>query len=284
MSMNQLKLMYITKEPEIAAIAENAGVDRIFVDMEYIGKHLRQGGMDTVQSRHTLTDVENMAKTLKKAELLVRCNPIHEASADYGSSAEEIDGIVERGGQIVMLPYFKTAKEVERFVRMVDGRAKTFPLVETREAAENIDEILQVDGIDEIYIGLNDMSLAYGYRFMFQLLANGTVDRLAEKFHQKGLVFGFGGIASLTGGMLPGSYVLKEHYRLGSKRVILSRSFCDTAKIGDREQIREIFESGIQGIRDLEYVCQNSPIDYAENHRIVQEKVEEILQVIRSKS
>ena len=281
--MDNLKLMYITKDPAISAIAQKAGVDRIFVDMEYIGKNLRQGGMDTVQSRHTLKDVKNIAASLQNAELLVRCNPIHDATADYTSSREEIDGIIENGGQIVMLPYFKTAKEVETFVRLVDGRAKTFPLVETREAAENIDEILQVDGIDEIYVGLNDMSLSYGYKFMFQLLANGTVDRLAEKFHKKDLTFGFGGLASLTGGMLPGSFVLKEHYRLGSKRVILARSFCDTAKIGDLQKIEDIFIPGVQAIRDLEHICQTTQIDYEENHRIVQEKVEDILQVIRSK-
>lgn len=277
MIMEHMKLMYITKQPEVAEIAENAGVDRIFIDMEYIGKSLRQGGMDTVQSRHTLEDVANIAKTVKKAELMVRCNPIHDATAEYGSSREEIDGIIENGGQVVMLPYFKNAAEVEKFVRLVDGRAKTFPLVETREAAENIDEILQVDGIDEIYIGLNDMSLSYGYKFMFQLLANGTVDRLVEKFHKKDLPFGFGGLASLTGGLLPGSYVLKEHYRLGSSRVILARSFCDTAKVGSLERIREIFQTGVADIRREEHICQTTQIDYTENHRIVQEKVAQIL-------
>ena len=30
------KLMYITNNPEIALIAEDAGVDRIFIEMEYI--------------------------------------------------------------------------------------------------------------------------------------------------------------------------------------------------------------------------------------------------------
>lgn len=53
-----LKLMYITNQPEIAQIAESAGVDRIFADLEYIGKSDRQGGMDTVQSRHTIDDVK----------------------------------------------------------------------------------------------------------------------------------------------------------------------------------------------------------------------------------
>ncbi len=277
MIMDHIKLMYITRQPNIATIAENAGVDRIFVDMEYIGKNLRQGGMDTVQSHHTLEDVAAIAKTVRKAELLVRCNPIHPAAADHTSSKEEIDGIIENGGQIIMLPYFKTAKELETFIRLVDGRAKTLPLVETREAAESIDEILQVDGIDEIYIGLNDMSLAYGHKFMFQLLADGTVDRLVKKFRQKDLPFGFGGIASLTGGLLPGSFVLKEHYRLGSSRVILSRSFCDADKIGNEEKVREIFEKGLDGIRTLEKICQTDAIDFEENRKIVQEKVAEIL-------
>lgn len=279
--MDSIKLMYITNRPEVASIAEEAGVDRIFVDMEYIGKNLRQGGMDTVQSHHTPEDVKNIRQVLRKAELLVRCNPIHEQTTAYCSSAEEIDQVIESGADVIMLPYFKTPGEVEKFVRLVDGRAKTFPLVETREAAECIDDILQVDGIDEIYIGLNDMSLAYGYKFMFQLLANGTVDHLTEKFRNKGLAFGFGGIASLTGGMLPGSYVLKEHYRLGSSRVILSRSFCDVAKIETLDEVRDVFRTGVKGIRELEQVCQTTCIDYEENHRIVQEKVAQILERIR---
>lgn len=73
-----LKLMYITNSEDVAHIAEEAGVDRIFVDMEYIGKTDRQGGMDTVQSRHTADDVRRLAQCLNKAELFVRVNPIHE--------------------------------------------------------------------------------------------------------------------------------------------------------------------------------------------------------------
>ena len=64
-----LKLMYITNLPEVAKIAEEVGVDRIFVDLEYIGKNLRQGGMDTVQSKHTLEDVRRISESLKSAEL-----------------------------------------------------------------------------------------------------------------------------------------------------------------------------------------------------------------------
>ena len=47
-----LKLMYITNRPDVALIAEQNGVDRIFVDMEYIGKAERQGNLDTVKNHH----------------------------------------------------------------------------------------------------------------------------------------------------------------------------------------------------------------------------------------
>ena len=151
--------------------------------------------MDTVQSRHTIQDVKAIRKQLKKAQLLVRCNPIHNATAEYSSSKQEIDEIVNAGADIIMLPFFKTAKEVSDFVSFVDKRAKTMLLFETKQAVDSIDEILQVQGIDECYIGLNDLSLSCGYNFMFKPLANGMVDNVAEKFKQKGLLFGFGGIA-----------------------------------------------------------------------------------------
>lgn len=168
-----LSLMYITNKPQIAEIAESAGVDRIFVDMEYIGKADRQGGMDTVQNHHTLEDVKTIAQTIKKAKLLVRINPIHEKSKDYISSEEEIDRAIKNGADILMLPYFKTVREVETFLRFVNGRVKTMLLLETPEAVGVVDDILKLKGIDEIFVGLNDLSLGYGKKFMFELLRDG---------------------------------------------------------------------------------------------------------------
>ena len=36
------------------------------------------------------------------------------------------------------------------------------PMIETRQAVENVDEILAVPGIDAVYVGPNDLSLSYG--------------------------------------------------------------------------------------------------------------------------
>lgn len=247
-----LKLMYITNKPEVAKIAEDAGVNRIFVDMEYIGKEKRQGGMDTVKSRHTFEDIRKIAEVLKKAELLVRVNPIHEKTEEYVSSKKEIDEAIACGAQILMLPYFKTVNEVERFLEYVGGRAKTMLLVETPEAVESIDDILNLDGIDEVFIGLNDLSLGYEKKFMFELLTDGTVEKLCNKFKQENIPYGFGGIASLGKGTLPAEKIIVEHYRLGSTSVILSRSFCNVNKITDLEEIKATFEDGLKSLREYE--------------------------------
>ena len=279
-----LELMYITNRTDVATLAQRAGVDRIFVDMEYIGKDKRQGGLDTVQSHHTVEDVKRLRPILNKSKLLVRCNPIHEASESYSSSEEEIDSVVEAGADIIMLPYFKTASEVEKFIKLVNGRAKTCLLLETAEAAENIDSILSVDGIDEMYIGLNDLHLCYGMDFMFQLLADGTVERLAEKIKAKGISFGFGGVARVGTGTLSADCIFGEHYRLGSDRVILSRAFCDVSKEKSLDDIAEKLISGVRDVRELEKKLANwTPAQFEENRLKTIEGTNKVVEIIRAK-
>lgn len=276
-----IKLMYITNKTDIAKIVEEAGVERIFVDMEYIGKDIRQGGKDTVQNRHTAEDVRAIKSVVKNAELLVRCNPIHEATDSYVSSKEEIDAIIEAGADIIMLPYFKTAEEVRAFVDLVGGRAKTFPLVETPEAVSVIDEILEIEGIDEIFVGLNDLSLGYGMRFMFELLADGTVETLCNKFKAKGIPYGFGGIASLGKGLLHSEKVIAEHYRLGSTSAILSRSFCNVDKLSSLKEVEEIFDKELKKIRDFEKSCELGNINFEQNRQDVVGLVGQIVESLR---
>jgi 2-keto-3-deoxy-L-rhamnonate aldolase RhmA len=262
-----MKLMYITNNPVVARIAENAGVDWIFLDMEVIGKAFRQSGLNTVQNHHTVDDIKRIRKAIKKSKLLVRVNPIHDAVDNYPSSMDEIDASIEAGADILMLPYFKTVEEVKTFIHLVNGRAKTLLLLETVEAANLIDEILEVPGIDMIHLGLNDMHLELGMKFMFELLADGTVERLGDKIKAKGIPFGFGGIATLDGGALQGSMVLKEHVRLGSSMVIVSRSFCNTEIITDLNEVKRIFDTGISDLRALEKEVLQADAAYLEENR-----------------
>lgn len=273
-----LHLMYITNKPWVAKIAEEAGVDWIFIDMEWIGKDVRQGGLDTVQNHHTFEDVRTIKNAVSKAKVLTRINPIHDALTNYPSSKEEIDRTIEAGADILMLPFFKTAAEVEQFIAYVGGRAKTCLLVETPEAAELLEQIIEVPGIDMIHFGLNDMHLALGMKFMFQLLTDGSVDKWAKIVKAKGIPFGFGGLASLNGGAVPGSMILKEHYRIGSSMVIVSRAFCNTDKMTSEEEIRNVFIPGIAAIRELEAEAENADEKYfSENQEAVKVAVEKIV-------
>lgn len=280
-----LTLMYITNNPITAKIAQDAGVDRIWIDMEYIGKDERQGGMDTVKNHHTIDDIKKIRPVITKSKLMVRVNPLHDATSEYSSSKDEIDDAIDAGADILMLPMFKTADDVKKFINFVDGRAKIQLLLETKEAVDNINEILEVPGIDEIHIGLNDLHLAYHKTFMFELLCDNTVSILCKKIANKGIKYGFGGIARIGLGMLPAEYIITEHYHLGSTAAILSRGFCDANIVSNPLEIEQIFIEGVKKIRDKEIeVAKYTKEQYEQNLQIIKEKISKILQEKKARS
>lgn len=264
--------MYITKDPCIADIVQNAGVSRVFVDMEYINKDKRQGGMDTVKNHHTVSDVKNVRAVLNKAELLVRINPIYEGSK------QEADDVIESGADIIMLPMWKTPQEASQFVELVGGRAKTMLLLETKEAMDCLEDVLKIGGIDEIHIGLNDLHLSLGKSFLFELLADGTVEKITEKIKKTDIPFGFGGFGRIGEGMLPAELIAAEHYRLGSSMAILSRSFCDLRYCTDKKEIEQTFKDGINELREYEAYLEGCGAEFfEESHRKTQEYINRII-------
>lgn len=225
--------MIIENDLQKIKLYDQLGVDRIFLDLEIIGKFERQGHLNTViSSSHNILDVKKISSIINRAQLLVRVNPIH------CNSKREINRCIEDGADILMLPMFKTREEVEEFVGCVNKRARVCLLLETSEALCRIDDILEVSGVDEVYIGLNDLHLSMNLKFMFELLSGGIVEYIIEKLKSKNIPYGFGGIAPLNQGLISGEMVLKEHVRLGSSMVILSRSFKDYFE-GDFKKIHQ---------------------------------------------
>lgn len=214
-----MKTMILDNDIDNIKTYDSSGVDRIFIDLEVVGKAERQGGLDTVISNHTVDDVKRIKPVLKNSELIVRVNPIH------ANSAFEISNVINNGADIVMLPMFKTVEEVSTFVKYVDNKAKVCLLLETTEALCRIDDILEVNGIDEVHVGLNDLHIAMGLDFMFELLGSDLIEFLTNKIRLKSIPFGIGGVARMGDGMLNGKIVMLEHVRLGSTMVILSRTF-----------------------------------------------------------
>ena len=185
----------------------------------------------------------------------------------YDWSREEINAAIDAGADTLMLPYFQTANQAQKFLEFVNGRAKTILLVETPEAVEHLDEILALPGIDECHIGLNDLHLGYKRKFMFELLADGTVDRITDKFKAHNIPFGFGGIARIGRGSLPAEHILGEHIRIGSQAVILSRSFCNDILFSDRPDREETFRREVESLRSAESRMRTMDPEFFEANR-----------------
>lgn len=213
------QLMLITNSPEVAGHAISSGVDWVFVDLEIKGKQARQAGRSTVISGHTLDDVTRIRTVVPQSRLLVRINTWD------GDSVREMEQVIERGADLIMLPMFRAANELASAVRVADGRCKIVGLLETAEAADRVRDIAAVDGVARIHIGLNDLHLALKRRFMFELLLDGTVSRIADALRARQVPLGIGGLARVGEGLVPAESLVAEHVALGSTAAILSRTF-----------------------------------------------------------
>jgi hypothetical protein len=251
-----LELIQITNDPAFAQRCDALGGFRLFVDLERLGKAERQAGRNTFISAHQIEDVSRIRAVLRRSRLMVRVNPLHDGTA------AEVDAVLARGADCLMLPMFDGAPQLQAFSALVAGRAPIVPLLETAAALASVEAWAGTPGLEEIYVGLNDLHLSLGCRFMFEPLADGSVERVARVAHAHGLRFGFGGIARLDEGLLPGRDVLGEHLRLGSRAVILSRTFHRDSEMD--------FEREVAALRRVEgELADRTPAQvHADAHRV----------------
>ena len=241
-----IDLLTITNLPDLAARCDQMPGMRVFVDLERNGKAARQHGHDTFISTHSMDDVGRVKAVLKQSRLMVRVNPYQ--TGNPAASKAEVDEVLANGADLIMLPMFTRAAEVQAFCGVVSGRVPIVLLLETAGALQSMDAWLDTPGIDEVFVGLNDLHLSLGCRFMFEPLLMGHVDRVAIAAKARGLRFGFGGIARMDEGVLPGHDVLAEHLRLGSRAVILSRTF----NRADTHAGEKSFEQAVAALRVAE--------------------------------
>lgn len=234
-----LDLIQITNDPDFARRCDALEGLRLWVDLERNGKAERQAGRNTFISTHTLDDVGRVKAALQRSRLMVRVNPLNP------DTDTEVNAVLAQGANLLMLPMFTEAWELQAFCAIVAGRAPVVALLETAGAFESLPEWIATPGLEEVYVGLNDLHLSMGMHFMFEPLALGLIDTVARLARAQGLRFGFGGIARLDEGLLPGRDVLAEHLRLGSRAVILSRTF-------HRPDSGERFEDEVAALRSAE--------------------------------
>lgn len=267
-----LELIQITNDPAFAAECDALPAMRLFVDLEQHGKHERQAGRNTFISSHTVEDVGRVRRAARRSRVMVRLNPLH-----HGTAAE-VDAVLAQGlrtgpwpvADCLMLPMFTRAQQLTDFCRIVAGRVPVVALVETVDAVRCMPDWVETPGLGEVFVGLNDLHLTMGCSFMFEPLADGTVEAVARQAQAQGLSFGFGGIARLDEGLLPGSDVLAEHERLGSGSVILSRTF-------HRSDSPAPFEVDVAALRALEArLALRRPLQRENDRLRVAERIEAI--------
>lgn len=160
--------------PQLVEMLGHAGFDWVLLDCEH-------GSL-------SLSDVEIMAMAADAAGLTAIARPRSNTPAD-------IQSVMDRGVAGVQIPHVNTAEEARRAVRSVKfgpgaarglaagtrpdrwglgarmpdftAQANATSLVcvqiEHQEAVANIDEILQVEGIDVFFIGPSDLSQSMGH-------------------------------------------------------------------------------------------------------------------------
>ncbi len=214
-------LTLFTNDPALAQRADAAGINRIGLDLEKIGKHTRQDPKKCWISDHRVEQLADIRSVLTGSKLFARTNPIQEGSGD------EIEQLIALGTQVLMLPLFRTVDEAARFIDLIDGRAEVSLLVETSGAAMRIHDLVRLDGVDEIHVGLNDMYLDMGLRNHFEVLVSGLLDVLSDTVRGAGIAFGVGGIGRVGDKSLPiaPEMIYPFYPLLHADRALVSRVF-----------------------------------------------------------
>lgn len=210
----------MTDDAALAARADHAGVDRIGIDLDRLGKAVRQPAGYRI-SAHAAEDLKRLEPVVRRGLLFARTDPIH------AGSRGQIEELLSYGARSLMLPMFRRVEEAASFVDMVAGRAEVVLLVETVAAAFRLDDIAGLPGVDEIVIGLNDMHLEAHLENRFEIVASDLMETMATSVTRHGVRFGLGGLGRADDESLPvpSSLVYPQYARLGATSALLARSF-----------------------------------------------------------
>lgn len=278
MSTPSIRFLMVVEDPAIAYYVSDHGVDRLFVDLEVLGKQDRQGHVASWKSSTTLADAKAIRQAAPEADLLVRVNPINE-----GSEAE-IDAVCEFGADAVMLPMFRHIAELEAFSEFVAGRAQRVALFETLASLDLVGVGAARKLFDEAHFGLNDLHLERADTFMFEPLAEGLLEEPCARLREHAIPFGIGGLARAREGILSPEFLLGEHVRLGSTAAILSRTFHRSAESVEELENEMDFCGEVAKLRTLyDEFLRGGEAKLETNRQMTVDRVNDVVRLIETK-
>lgn len=221
-----IQLVLFESDAERAAYFYEQGIDSFMVDLEFMGKNLRQLGFDTEIRPGSLEDLRQIA-AMTGVEAWCRINGF----GDH--SPAEIEDVIAAGADVVVLPMVTKIADAEAFIRQVDGRARATLMIETMSAAYLAEELSALRPA-HIFFGLNDFAISRGGGSIFRAISDGTVEQVRRAM--PGISFGFGGLTDpQLGNPIPSMLLLEEMERLDCQFTFLRRSFHrDTKNVAPR--------------------------------------------------
>jgi 2-keto-3-deoxy-L-rhamnonate aldolase RhmA len=165
-------MLYLISDPNIIWILKNCGFDYIFIDCEH--------------GVFTYKDVSGLVSLCRALDLgvIVRI-PQPDRQSVQKFSDMGIDGIMlpmvetreqaeqaagyaryiprgNRGMCLGPIVDYKTGTELTEVIKEINDEFIIITQIETRKGVENIDEIMNVEGVDAVFFGVYDMSVSYG--------------------------------------------------------------------------------------------------------------------------
>jgi hypothetical protein len=211
-----IELILFEHDVEKISPLMDSGIHSFLVDLEVMGKDLRQLGFDTDISPGKVEMLRGMAP-MPGIKTWCRINSLG------AWSAREIDSAIAHGVHVLILPMARDLRSVDLFLEIVAGRCETCIMLETREALA-LARALDQRAVDYAYFGLNDYRIDTGSNFLFEPIMDGTIETVRRSLQR--VAFGFGGLTDMERGHpIPSIRFLEELERLDCGITFLRRSF-----------------------------------------------------------
>jgi 2-keto-3-deoxy-L-rhamnonate aldolase RhmA len=192
--------LWVTMESAtITELAADAGIDWVLIDMEHgslsyrdVLDHLRAArGTDVaVLVRVSTASIDTIKRALDLGAhgvLLPLIATADDLSAAFSHARYPMQGKRGLGGERAI----RWGAEMASYVSVANQETLVIPVIETHEAFENIDAILDVPGLEAVFYGPSDFSQSRGHMAVWE--GPGIAEdilKMAEKVTARGMVNG----------------------------------------------------------------------------------------------
>jgi 4-hydroxy-2-oxoheptanedioate aldolase len=183
-----------TYSPTVMEILGHSGFDFVIIDTE----HAPTGISDTTTLEHIIRAAE-ISETVPLVRIPERSRIMTQKALDAGAKGvvvpwvqtkEDMEEAVKdakyppighRGSCFLTRPTGYSSKFTPDYWELSNENTLVVPLIENQTALDNIDEILQVQGVDFVFFGGRDYSMSCGFAQVNNPITNSAREHLLKK-------------------------------------------------------------------------------------------------------